>query len=391
MRTLALVFLLASVTTLPQLLGQDQTASTILLRNPSFEDMPRNSMVPIGWTDCGWPTETPPDIQPDPLNQFRVTMPAQEGNTYVGMVVRDNDTWERIGQELSKPLLGGQCYSFRIHLARSRVYLSQSRITHQAANYVTPTKLRIHGGYDLCDRKEIIGETDLVANYDWEEYLLKLQPSEDYTHLVFEVFYRTPVLIPYNGNLLLDNASPLRPINCNEPLSADNPLVLIEPKEPEKPEPVVRNVDTSTKTPVSPTPPKPEAKKYKLGETVAELSVDAVFQINNIRFKANSADIDPVSEMALDEIVGFLNQNPDVAIEVGGHASSQATPQFARELSTNRAKSVVEYLRMHGVATNRLYPKGYGNTRRVCNEASAECQRRNQRVEVKILSIVKKG
>lgn len=386
MRTFALVFLLVFCASSTCIYCQEQIATTILLRNPSFEDMPRNSMVPIGWTDCGWPSETPPDIQPDPLNQFRVTMAAQNGNTYIGMVVRDNDTWERIGQELSEPMIGGLCYSFRIHLARSRVYLSQSRVTHQAANYVTPTKLRIHGGYDLCDRKEIIGETELVSNYDWKEYLLKLQPSEDYTHLVFEVFYRTPVLIPYNGNLLMDNASPLRPISCDEPLS-DEPVVLINEQQGLKPEPVIRNVDTNTKTPEPIKPQKPEVKKYRLGETETELIVDAIFQINNIRFKANSADIDPISEMALDEIVGFLNQNPDVSIEVGGHASSQATPQFARELSTNRAKSVVEYLRINGIATNRIYPKGYGNSRRVCNEPTDECQRKNQRVEVKILSL----
>lgn len=388
MRTFALVFLLVCCASWTDIHSQAQTATTILLRNPSFEDMPRNSMPPVGWIDCGWPGETPPDIQPDPLNQFRVTMAAQDGNTYLGMVVRDNDTWERVGQELSEPMVGGQCYSFSIHLARSRVYLSQSRINHQPANYVTPTKLRIHAGYDLCDRKEIIGETDLVSNYDWEEYLLKLHPSEDYTHLVFEVFYRTPILLPYNGNLLLDNASPIRPIDCDEPLGKD-PSVLIAFNQPDKPEPTIRKVNTNTKTPEASVSPKPEPKKYKLGETVAELSVDAVFQINNIRFKANSADIDPVSEMALDEIVGFLNQNPDVSIEVGGHASSQATPQFARELSTNRAESVVEYLRLNGIATNRIYPKGYGNTRRVCNDATAECQRRNQRVEVKILSIKK--
>ncbi len=389
MRSLALVFILSCCTALPSLWGQQREATTIVLRNPSFEDMPRNSMPPIGWVDCGWVTETAPDVQPDPMNQFRVTMAAQDGNTYLGMVVRDNDTWERVGQELSEPLVGGQCYAFRIHLARSRVYLSQSRITNQPANYVTPTKLRIHAGYDLCDRREIIGETDLVTNYDWQEYKLKLSPTKDYTHLVFEVFYRTPVLLPYNGNLLLDNASPLRPIECDKAID-EVPTVLIADNTNTKPEPVVRKIDTATKTPEPMQPIAPEAKKIKLGQTVAAVTVNTVFQINDITFRANSADIEPISEMALDEIVGFLNQNPSVAVEIGGYASSQATPQFAREISVARAEKVVEYLRLHGISTKRLYPKGYGNTRRLCNEATAECQRRNQRVEVKILSLTSK-
>lgn len=382
MRTFA--FLLFSSLLSVVAMAQNTEAAVIILRNPSFEDMPRNSMPPIGWTDCGWPTETAPDVQPDPLNQFRVTMRPQDGNTYLGMVVRDNDTWERVGQELSEPLVGGQCYAFRIQLARSKVYLSQSRVKNQPANYVTPTKLRVHGGYDLCDRMEIIGETELVTNYDWKEYTLKLRPEEDFTHILLEVYYKTPSLIPYNGNLLLDNASPLIPVACDETVPTVSPEILAEnpPPPPETIEPVQIN-DSVTKSPVTPSTPAP--RRYKLGQTMAPLKVDAVFQIDNITFKANSDELEPSSEQALDEILLFLKQNAGVTIEIGGHASSQASSQFAMQISRARAESVVEYLRTHGVAPSRLYPNGYGKSRRVCAENTAECRRRNQRVEVKIL------
>lgn len=75
---------------------------TIQLTNPSFEDVPRHSRVPRGWYDCGFPGESAPDTQPDPT--FQVNKAAADGETYLGLVVRDNDTWESISQKLTRPV-----------------------------------------------------------------------------------------------------------------------------------------------------------------------------------------------------------------------------------------------------------------------------------------------
>ena len=101
--------------------GQEE--EPIRLTNPSFEDMPRHSQAPIGWKDCGFPSESPPDIQPDPLGQFQVSKAAYHGGTYLGMVVRDNDTWERVSQKLSSPIQNGVCYSFSLLSSRIGVYI----------------------------------------------------------------------------------------------------------------------------------------------------------------------------------------------------------------------------------------------------------------------------
>src|SRR5688572_21745008 len=76
--------------------GQD----TIMLKNPSFEDEPRQGgtmMIPIeGWRDCGrvyFPEESPPHVQPLPSGGWEVKEKAQEGDTYLRMVVRHNETW----------------------------------------------------------------------------------------------------------------------------------------------------------------------------------------------------------------------------------------------------------------------------------------------------------
>jgi hypothetical protein len=32
--------------------------------------------------------------------------------------------------------------------------------------------------------------------------------------LIIEAYYQTPVVFPYNGNILVDNLSPIQPIPC---------------------------------------------------------------------------------------------------------------------------------------------------------------------------------
>lgn len=375
-------------------LNAQEEEGTIFLRNASFEDMPRHSAAPRGWTNCGFPGESPPDVHPDPLMEFRVVKSAQHDNTYLGMVTRENETYESVGQMLGESFVAGQCYAFSIQLARSEVYLSRSRKTNQPSNYVTPIKLRVFGGYSICDRRQLLGESDLVDNYDWEEYRFKLKPEQDFTHIVLEAYYKQPIFLPYNGNILLDNAQPLLPIDCNQdPWLIDDPstdpTTLTNPEDQIKTTRVPRQGQGQqpaviTEPVVRFVPPK---DTVRIGKSVGVLEEGSIFAIEDITFKANSAELEDKSRVALEQIVGFLNKNDNVIVEIGGHASTMASSYTAKSLSENRARSVVSYLRNRSIGFERLLPRGYGNSRPVCKEKSAECNRQNQRVEVKILKI----
>ena len=198
--------LLFCVLTLLCLKAQD----TIRFDNASFEDVPRHSRVPHAWTDCGASTESPPDILPD--ETFQITKPAFAGKTYLGLVTRDNNTWESVGTELSSPIQQGQCYAFQIALAQSLSYYSVSRAKNTPANFVAPVKMKIWAGNGFCELQELLVETDVINHYDWRLYTFNLEPQHDsYTHLTFSVTYANELLEPTNGNLLLDAASPLIP------------------------------------------------------------------------------------------------------------------------------------------------------------------------------------
>jgi len=365
----------------------------ISLRNPSFEDLARNSSTPRGWTNCGAPGESPPDVHPDPEFLFRVGTKAQHGNTILGMVTRDTETWESVGQQLTEPLTAGQCYQFDIQLARSLTYMSLSRVTKQPANYIQPVKLRVWGGYSVCDKAQLLGQSELISNSDWANYNLRLKAEAGYTHIILEAYYQEAMMFPYNGNLLLDNAQPLRLIECDQPFF-EEPLVFDE-------DPIFSDPDSDIV--LTPVPPRPQVKgpprekpvtKFKpkdpvvvLGETEAILKEGSVFSIEKIAFKANSWELEDESEEALQEIVGFMKQNNNVIVEIGGHSSRMAGNYYAKDLSENRAKSVVSYLKSYNIGFERLLTRGYGKSKPVCMEDTKDCNRKNQRVEVKILKI----
>ncbi len=204
------------------LVGQE----AILLNNPSFEDVPKVSKVPVGWQDCGEEGESPADTHPS--GAFGVVSPPHEGRSYLGMVVRENRTWESVGQALPVPFSPGTCYAFSIHAARSPLFESLSRLTNEVASYTGAVRLRVWAGYYPCEREELLWQTVPIPFVDWTRLDMVLKPSAPYTYLILEAFYDGDALLPYNGNLLLDNASPLLPVDCGNPRTANLKLDVLE-------------------------------------------------------------------------------------------------------------------------------------------------------------------
>ncbi|NUO02655.1 MAG: hypothetical protein HUU01_18770, partial [Saprospiraceae bacterium] len=191
--------------------GQKPEPIVITLKNPSFEDTPSIGITPSQWVNCGFPKETPPDIQPN--STFAVKKAAFDGETYLGLVTRDNWTWERIGQALVAPLVKDQCYSLSFSAAKSNAYVSVSRITNDMVNYNTPVKLRIWAGFYACQEAQLLAETPFVGHEQWENYVLIFQANQPFTHLMLEAYYASAKQA-YCGNILLDHFSAITPIAC---------------------------------------------------------------------------------------------------------------------------------------------------------------------------------
>lgn len=370
----AAVFALAFITIL------SAQNDTIYLTNPSFEDYPQPSNPPRGWKDCGWQSESPPDTHP--AGNFEVAKPAYDGATYLGMVVRDNDTWESVNQRLSQPMVAGQCYEFTIMLARSELYVSVSQASGQDANYTTPVKLKIYGAFALCGRDEILGETKEVVNHRWVEYRFKFEPTQNFSHITLEAFYKTPTLFSYNGNILVDKASAIVPIPCDETVAVQEPT----PEPPVKPAPPKPEPEPIIPQPVPDTPKEVKKDVTLAGVERANMKEGQIIRLKNVYFQADSTNITSNSYEALDKIFDFLNANRDVIIEVGGHTNSRPQHDYADNLSNERAKSVRNYLVSKGIDQRRIKYKGYGKRNPIATNETPGGRKMNQRVEIKILS-----
>ena len=104
--------------------------------------------------------------------------------------------------------------------------------------------------------------------------------------------------------------------------------------------------------------PVTESEEYVLQFPLANISAPVL--IDNIFYDFDKATLRPESTAALDELVRLLNENPNITIELSAHTDYKGSDAYNEGLSQRRAESVVNYLIEHGIATDRLTPKGYG-------------------------------
>ena len=104
--------------------------------------------------------------------------------------------------------------------------------------------------------------------------------------------------------------------------------------------------------------PVTKSEEYTLQFPLA--SITAPVLIDNIFYDFDKATLRPESTEALDQLVKLLNENPHVTIELSAHTDYKGSNEYNERLSQRRAESVVKYLIEHGIASDRLTPKGYG-------------------------------
>ena len=115
------------------------------------------------------------------------------------------------------------------------------------------------------------------------------------------------------------------------------------------------------------------------------IEVGATVNLENVLFDRGNASMLPGSYETLDEVAEFLQENPNVAIEVAGHTDNRGRADLNLELSQERAAAVKQYLVGQGVASNRIAQVGYGGTRPLVSNAIEEERSKNRRVEFTIM------
>jgi outer membrane protein OmpA-like peptidoglycan-associated protein len=107
--------------------------------------------------------------------------------------------------------------------------------------------------------------------------------------------------------------------------------------------------------------PVKESEEYTLQFPLYDISAPVL--IENIFYDFDKATLRPESSAALDSLVDLLNENAHITIELSAHTDYKGSDQYNERLSQQRAESVVRYLIEHGIASDRLTPKGYGESK----------------------------
>jgi outer membrane protein OmpA-like peptidoglycan-associated protein len=80
-----------------------------------------------------------------------------------------------------------------------------------------------------------------------------------------------------------------------------------------------------------------------------------------ILFQTNLTEIRPESNKLLERLAKLINEHPEYAqISVDGHTDERGADALNQKLSEERAKSVMNYLIVHGVSADRLSSRGFG-------------------------------
>jgi outer membrane protein OmpA-like peptidoglycan-associated protein len=114
--------------------------------------------------------------------------------------------------------------------------------------------------------------------------------------------------------------------------------------------------------------------------TVVPVERGQSIRLNTVTFEPRKTAVDKASYPELDSLAAFLQENPKVKIEIGGHTDN------VTKLSTlNMAKAVMTYLTSKGISPHRISARGYGSTRPFAPNKTAEGKALNRRMEFTIV------
>lgn len=163
--------------------------------------------------------------------------------------------------------------------------------------------------------------------------------------------------------------------------------------KPKSVEPIAASASTSA-------PKFPEVLRFKnIDGSVNEIALDTVtmktiynakagekLKLQNLEFKINTFIIEPQSRAALYELLTVMQAKPNLKIQIQGHICCM--PNDARDLSTQRAKAISNFLQMNGIDKSRLSYKGLGVTQPIypIPEKNEQERAANRRVEFEIIA-----
>jgi peptidoglycan-associated lipoprotein len=134
-------------------------------------------------------------------------------------------------------------------------------------------------------------------------------------------------------------------------------------------------------------------KQYTLQIPLKEIFLGKALLVEKINFNVNDTAFTAEANPALEKFYTILAKNTQLTVEIAVHTDSRGDDNYNLELSQQRADKIVTYLTHKGIMADRLFGKGYGESRLVnhctngvrCSGAEHNANRRVEFVIVRLL------
>lgn len=111
-----------------------------------------------------------------------------------------------------------------------------------------------------------------------------------------------------------------------------------------------------------------------------------VLNEEQVRFKFNSAKLDPTFQKALDDVAQQLKQNPDAILVMEGHTDATGTDDYNIQLGQKRVQAVTHYLVVkQDVPINRISDLSLGKDRPIADNKHKDGRAQNRSVVVRVM------
>ena len=159
----------------------------------------------------------------------------------------------------------------------------------------------------------------------------------------------------------------------------EKPAVAAGPKiAPVKKEPIV-----NATIPPAAIPPVQTSIAIK-AEAAAPARENVVIELL-INFDFDKADVKKLYQSQIKKVADYLKSDPGFSVIIEGHTDNKGSSEYNLKLSQRRANSVKNDLVRHGVDANRISTEGYGFTRPIASNLTAEGRQKNRRVVAVII------
>ena len=108
--------------------------------------------------------------------------------------------------------------------------------------------------------------------------------------------------------------------------------------------------------------------------------------LRNVHFDLESARLTADGFVLLRQVAASMRADPEMRLEISGHADASGSNRYNEKLSVRRAEVVHDFLNYLGIPQGRMVLKAYGETKPVADNKTLEGRATNRRVEFRKLN-----